>query len=91
MDAQLQLERGGRNKRTYRADSREIPDGVFIALDGNAWLVYKDALLAWSDSGYTQRRARPAHEVDVLTPPSIVAIIAAGYRPGMHPSAELLL
>jgi hypothetical protein len=30
-------------------------------------------------------------EVEVLTPRSIVAVLAAGYRPMLHPSAAALL
>jgi hypothetical protein len=46
------------------------------------------ALLRWSPSGYTIRKRRPRRgTVDVLTPPAIVAVLAAGYRPDWHPSA----
>lgn len=89
MDARLQAERGGsRAKRTYRADLETLPDGSYVTIDGRAWLVWDAHLLAWSDAGYTERRPRPAlFNAEVLTPPSIVAVIAAGYRPQIHPSA----
>jgi hypothetical protein len=75
------------NKRTYRSDVDTLPDGTYVALDGEAWLVWGDELLAWSGAGYANRKSRPARmEVDVLTPRSIVAVLAAGYRPGVHPS-----
>jgi hypothetical protein len=89
MDLQLHRERliDGR-KRTYRGGIHTLPDGTYIALDGDAWLLWGDELLAWSRAGYTSRKPRPARmEVDVLTPGSIVAVLAAGYRPGVHPSA----
>jgi hypothetical protein len=90
MDVQLRRERiAGRKKRTYRADIVTLPDGTFIALEGMAWLVWGGTIHAWSDSGYRERRPRPRQlDVDVLTPPSSVAIFRAGYRPGVHPSAE---
>ena len=90
MDDRLHPERvAKRRKVTYRAALGELPDGVFVALDGRAWLVARDELLAWSDDGYRERRARPAGiEVDVLTPLSMVAVIAAGYAPEVHPSAR---
>lgn len=91
MDLQLHGERliGGR-KRTYRSDIAALPDGTYVALDGDAWLIWGDELMAWSDSGYTKRKPRPARmEADVLTPRSIVAVLAAGYRPGVHPSAAI--
>jgi hypothetical protein len=89
MDAQLHAERlDGRAKRTYRADVAALPDGTYVALDGSAWLVWGGELLAWSDAGHGARRARPASgQIDVLTPPSIVAVLTAGYRPGVHPTA----
>jgi hypothetical protein len=89
MDARLQCERGGsRRKRTYEANPAALPDGAFIAMDGRAWLVWGAQILAWSDGGYTERRPPPAlSNAQVLTPPSIVAIFAAGYRPQVHPTA----
>ncbi len=89
IDAQLDGERrDGERKRTYRAAIDGLPDGAFVAIDGAAWLALGRELLAWSAHGYTERRARPRHgDVDVLTPRSTVAIIAAGYSPELHPSA----
>lgn len=89
IDAQLHAERlHGRAKRTYRADVAELPDGTYVALDASAWLVWGRELLAWSDAGYAGRRARPASgQIEVHTPPSIVAVLTAGYRPGVHPTA----
>ena len=86
MDAQLHAERlNGRKKRTYRG---ALADGTFVVLEGAAWLVWGSELLAWSGSGYVERRPRPMQrEADVLTPRSTVAVLAAGYRPSVHPSA----
>jgi hypothetical protein len=76
------------NKRTYRSDIDALPDGTYVALDGEACLVWGDELLAWTGAGYGNRKSRPVRmEFDVLTPRSIVAVLAAGYRPGVHPSA----
>jgi hypothetical protein len=89
IDAVLQAERGAsRRKRTYRANLADLPNGAFIVLAGQAWLVWGAQLLAWSDSGYGARRRRsPLHDVEVLNPPSIIAVLSAGYRPDVHPSA----
>ena len=89
MDRVLQSERlaGGR-KRTYRAEFSRLPDGTYVAIDGAAWLVWRGVLLAWADAGYADRRRPPQHgEVDVLTPRSIVALLAAGYPVSVHLSA----
>jgi hypothetical protein len=81
----------GRSNRTFRANIDELPDGVFVALDGGvgrAYLTWDGHLLAWSPGGYTGRHPRPVGEgVVVLTPGSTVAAIRAGYVPGVHPSA----
>jgi len=78
----------GRRKRTYRARLGALPDGAYVALDGAAWLVQGAELLEWTDRGYGRRRARPPdHAADVLTPPGIVAVLAAGYGATVHPSA----
>jgi hypothetical protein len=46
------------------------------------------SLLRWSPSGYQDRKNRPLDlAVDVLTPPAILAVLAAGYRPHWHLSA----
>ena len=90
IDRQLHLERldGRRGKRVYTADLVDLPDGAYVAADGRAWLVWRDALLGWSVHGYVERRRRPAHgSVVVLTPRPTVAILAAGYRVAVHPSA----
>jgi hypothetical protein len=91
MDVELHRDRlaAPRVKRTYRESLSKLPDGSYVALEGSAWLVWRDELLGWSMDGYRDRRARGAtREVAVLTPRSIVRTIAAGYRPAVHPSAE---
>jgi hypothetical protein len=89
MDLRLHADRlDGKRKRTHRRELATLPDGAFAAIGGSAWLVLGRELLAWTDSGYAERRPRPAGgEVDVLTPRSIVAMLDAGYQPTLHPSA----
>jgi hypothetical protein len=91
MDAVLHAERRVRPwvKRTYPAELADLQDGVYVALDDRAWLVLDRELLAWSTDGYVDRRRRPAHaEVTVLSPPSVVAVLRAGYPVGLHPGAR---
>jgi hypothetical protein len=88
MDLVLHAERlDGRAKRTWRSDVAALPDGAYVSVDGIPRIVWHDELVAWSDAAYANRQKRPAHgEVDVLTPPSIVAVFKAGYVPEVHPS-----
>lgn len=78
-----------RQKRTYTASIDELPDGTFILFDAQQpFLMLGQQLLAWEPHGYTAAIVRPGERsVAVLTPPSIVTILAAGYRPMLHPSA----
>ena len=88
MDVVLHRQRVDRRvKRTHRDDLGALPDGTFVAIGKDAWLVRGHVLYAWSDGGYNARRARFQGEVDVLTPQAIVTILAAGYGPAIHPSA----
>ncbi len=91
IDLLLHLDRlvGPARKRTYVDDIRVLPNGSYIDLDGRAWLVWEEDLLAWSAGCYTERQPRPPRgDATVLTPRAIVETICAGYRPTIHPSAS---
>jgi len=90
IDARLHADRlEGREKRTYSENLINLPDGTFIVFDSVPWLVWKDEMFAWSDSGYVRRWRRPKHHhAEVLTPRSMVAVMSAGYRPAVHPSID---
>ncbi len=89
MDKTLHAERlDGKSKRTHRRALDALPDGAMIALDGEALAVRGQHLLPWTPSGYGRTRPRPfAADVDVLTPPSILAVLSRGYWPLWHASA----
>lgn len=90
MDNVLHAERlNGRAKRLHRRESDDLPDGAFIVLDGKAFALRGDNLLRWTPSGYAAAQDRRRDMmVDVLTPPAILAVLGAGYRPLWHPSAD---
>jgi hypothetical protein len=92
MDRVLQPERlDGRAKRTHRMTCDRLPDGAVVTMDDAAFTLRGSQLLRWSESGYVEKKSRPRGiTVEVLTPPSIVGVLAAGYRPQWHPSADLL-
>jgi hypothetical protein len=89
MDEALRAERlDGKAKRGYLRKIDSLPDGAMIALGGDAFAVRVERLLRWTPSGYGHARVRPrGTQVDVLTPPSILAVLSRGYRPLWHPSS----
>ena len=100
MDETLHAERVDRDRKkvTFLARRANIPSGAFVryAQDGaqaRAYLVVGDQLLAWEPAGYTALvlPTSIAEQVEVLTPASIVAVLSAGYRPMLHPSAAAML
>jgi hypothetical protein len=89
MDARLHTERRARAwvKRTYTASTETLPDGSLVEIDGTAWLVRGDQLLEWTSDGYRSHRNRSGvGRVTVLTPPSLVAVLQAGYPVRVHES-----
>ena len=90
MDRALHAERlNGKSKRTHRRKLDTLPDGAMITLDGEAFAVRGKHLLHWTARGYAQSKLRPRGiDVDTLTPPSILTVLARGYTPLWHPSAD---
>jgi hypothetical protein len=83
MNRQLHGERivrGTHRRRLHRRPWRDLPDGAFVLVDGAPKLVLGDRLVAWTTSGYGQSSARPVRgDVDVITPPSTLAVLRTGY------------
>ena len=71
--------------RLADAKARQL---ALVRLGDTAALWFGAALLPWSFSGYGAPIERPRDEVELLTPPATVAVLAAGYRPLVHPTAE---
>jgi hypothetical protein len=84
------LDRPGRPERP-RAPIDRLPDGSFVALEaapGEAWLKFGAALFPWSLDGYGAPRAfPPGASARLITPPSLVEVLARGYRVAVHASA----
>ena len=85
LDRRLHAERG----RTHRQDADELPDGAFVLVDEEPWLVLGRELLRWAPGGYAARRSRRGGRVEVVTPPTTLRVLAAGWRgsePFVHPT-----
>jgi hypothetical protein len=91
MDVALHAERvvsRTRAKITRPAILADLPDGAMVDYLGEPALVSGGSLLPWSFGGYRDPvRVSPDTTADLLTPPSIVGVLKAGYRPLVHPSA----
>jgi hypothetical protein len=81
----------GRARRTYAAPYAELPDGAFVLRAGVPWIAVGRDVLRWTPAGYVERAPRPAGRAEVLTPVSLVHVLAAGWSgavPFLHRSAR---
>jgi hypothetical protein len=94
IDARLheeRLEPGTRAHRHHEAPLDDLPDGAFVLRDREPWLMRAGSLLRWTPGGYDARVARRGGIAEVVTPPSLVAVLRAGWAgavPLLHPSAS---
>jgi hypothetical protein len=89
IDTVLHRERlAGGQKRLHALPMplEKMPDGAMVQEGAESFLVVQGRARLWSPSGY--REARSAIEdATLLTPPSTLRALRAGYRPVLHPSA----
>ncbi len=83
MNRQLHSERivrGTHRRQRHEMPFGELPDGTFVMLGPTPAVVVGEHLTEWTREGYATPRPRPADGVaSVLTPPSTVAVLRAGY------------
>jgi hypothetical protein len=85
IDEQLHRERrpsGPTSRARNSIPWPELPDGTFVEIDQGPTVVVGDHLTVWAEptNSYAEHLARPAHgTASVITPPSNVAILRAGY------------
>ena len=84
MDAALHAARLG--KRVWR-DCKDLPDGVFIRVSGQAFLLSARRMRPYFPAGYGAAVDWVEGVVEVLTPTRTVAVLRAGYLPVLHGSA----
>ncbi len=88
IDARLHAERlDGRRKRVHGLVAEDLPDGAMLPAGDTVFALRGALALPWSPSGYGPPAPRPAGPVDVLTPPTALAALRAGYAPLWHPTA----
>jgi hypothetical protein len=83
MNQQLHGERivrGTHRRRLHEMPWRDLPDGTFVLAEGAPSLVSGEHLTEWTHAGYGANRPLPRRgTAEVITPPSSVAALRAGY------------
>ena len=69
-------------------DCTTLPNGTFVRVADQCFLLLGPDMLHYNPSGYGPQSARVTYPVEVLTPAPTVAVLQAGYRPVLHPSAR---
>ncbi len=83
------LDRGTKRLHPLPVEPARLPDGAMVRQDEDNYLIVRGGALLWSPAGYT-RADLPLHHAMLLTPPSTLRALKAGYRPVLHPSARLI-
>lgn len=85
IDAALHM---ARTRKRWSAPCDDLPDGAIAGDEGDAVLVLDQTVRRFAPDGYGPPRPLPSSRVQVLTPEPMVAVLRAGYRPALHPSAS---
>ncbi|HEY4200946.1 MAG TPA: hypothetical protein VGM83_10315 [Devosiaceae bacterium] len=88
MDIVLHAERLDHGRKRLHALAgrvEDLPDGAMVASDGGALLLAGARAWHWTPNGYRKLEAMPRID-GLLTPPSVVGVLRAGYRPVLHES-----
>jgi hypothetical protein len=94
IDAQLHRERRASAPRQAESGTTleeeaiaALPDGAMVAANGVAFATKAGRLLPWGFEGYgatVSRATLGGAEIRLLTPPTTIAVLRAGYRPVWH-------
>jgi hypothetical protein len=89
IDAVLHAERlDGAKKRVHALTMSlaELPDGAMVQRGEESYLIAQGRALSWSPAGYRQAPSA-LQDAMLLTPPSTLRALLAGYRPVLHETA----
>ncbi|MGY4596476.1 hypothetical protein ACVWXL_004222 [Bradyrhizobium sp. GM22.5] len=90
MDAVLHRERLDRGKKRLHVlpmPLAELPDSAMVQQGDDCFLLAQGKPLLWSPAGYVLHTSALDHPM-LLTPPSTLRAIIAGYKPVLHPTAR---
>ena len=80
------LDRGRKRLHPLAMPLNELPDGAMVQAGDESYLIAQGRVLQWSLAGYGEAEGA-IESAMLLTPPSTLRVLAAGYRPVLHPSA----
>jgi hypothetical protein len=89
IDAMLHRERlDGSKKRLHPlpVPLEQLPDGAMVQQGAESLLIVQGQALAWLPASY-HKAENGVKDAMLLTPPSTLRALVAGYRPVLHPSA----
>jgi hypothetical protein len=66
---------------------KELPDGAMVQAADESYLIVQGRPRQWSIAGYHRPECTIGTAM-LLTPPSTLRALRAGYRPVLHPSAR---
>ena len=90
IDAVLHSERLDRGKKRLHSlpmPVTDLPDGAMVQEGKESFLILQGRALQWSMAGYSETETT-IDDAMLLTPPSTLRALNAGYRPVVHPSAS---
>ena len=88
IDAVLHRERLDHGKKRLHplpGPITRLPDGAMVQAGAAYFLILRGRALQWSMAGY-RRPSDAIEDAMLLTPPSMLRTMRAGYRPVLHPS-----
>jgi hypothetical protein len=80
------LDRRAKRLHPLPAPIERLPDGAMLQEGNESYLILQGRALAWSPAGY-RAAPNPLQGAMLLTPPSTLRALSAGYRPVLHRSA----
>jgi hypothetical protein len=80
------LDRGEKRLHPLPVPIEKLPDGAMVQAGATYFLIARGRLMRWTMAGYREA-SRPIEQAMLLTPPSTLRALGAGYRLVLHPSA----
>jgi hypothetical protein len=81
------LDHGKKRLHALLVPLDQLPDGAMLQQGEESFLLMRGGTLLWSTAGYVEG-ARELDDAQLLTPPSTLRAMSAGYEVTLHPSAH---